>query len=124
MSLGSEAGIYVSDKASPEQRKVLDTLVVQGIGGAIMKKVFGVKYVNIDVEEKDDTFHVKMPFGEMTQKLTRGPDGKPVRLENTTLPFLSNAKACDTPFWNYEDHGRHFDYQNRCGTWADFTMAG
>ena len=32
MSKGSEGGIYVSDKTSPEQRKVLDTLVVQGIG--------------------------------------------------------------------------------------------
>lgn len=124
MSQGSEGGIYISDKANPEQRKVLDVVVGQTIGGLLMKKIFGVKYVDVKVEEQGDTFHVKMPFGEMRQQLTKGPDGKPVRLENTTLPFLSNAKACDTPFWNYQDHGRHFDYTNRCGTWADFKLAG
>ncbi len=124
MSHGSEGGIYVSDNASPEQRKVLDTVVVQSIGDVLMKKVFGIKYVNIDVEDRGDTFHIKMPFGEVKQHLTRGPDGNPVRLENTTLSFLSTAKACDTPFWNYQDQGRHFDYENRCGTWADFMMAG
>lgn len=124
IKLGSEGGVYVSDNVSPEQRKVLDTLVVKSIGAVLMKKIFAVKYVHIDVEEKGDVFHVKMPFGEMTQRLTKGPDGNPVGLVNTSLPFLTNAKACDTPFWNYQDHGRHFDYKNRCGTWGDFTMAG
>jgi len=121
---GSEGGIYVNKNVSPEQRKVLDTLVVKSLGAALMKKNFGVKYVDMDIEEKGDTLHVKMPFGEMTQQLTKGPDGHPVRLENQTLPFVSNVKACHTPSWNYEDHGRHFDYKNRCGTWADFVMAG
>jgi hypothetical protein len=124
MSHGSEGGIYISDNTGSEQRKVLDSVVAQAIGGVLMKKVFGIKYVNIDVEDTGETFHIKMPFGEMKQHLTKGPGGNPVRLENTTLPFLSNAKACDTPFWNYQDHGRHFDYKNRCGTWADFMMAG
>ena len=60
----------------------------------------------------------------MKQALTTGPDGGPVRLENQTLPFLSNVKACHSSFWNFSDHGRHFDYRDRCGTWADFALAG
>ena len=40
MSLGSEGGVYVTDKATPEQREVLDALVEQGIGGVLMKKIF------------------------------------------------------------------------------------
>lgn len=121
---GSEGGIYIAQDLSPQQREVLDILAVESIGGVLMKKNFGVKYVDIEVEESGDRVHVKMPFGEMEQYLTRGPHGDPVRLENQTLPFLSNVKACHTPFWDYQDHGRHFEYRNRCGTWADFMMTG
>jgi len=120
---GSEGGIYVGCNPSPEQHEVLDTLVTQTLGGVLMKKNFGIKYVDILVEESGGSVHVKMPFGEMEQHLTKGPHGDPVRLENQTLPFLSNVKACHTPFWNYQDHGRHLEYRNRCGTWADFMMA-
>jgi len=121
---GSEGGIYVGTEATPEQREVLDLLVTQSIGGVLMKKHFGVKYVDIEVEGTPEEVQVSMPFGKMTQRLTTGQDGGPVRLENQTLPFLSNAKACHTPFWNYEDYGRHFEYRDRCGTWADFEMKG
>ena len=121
---GSEGGIYVGAAATPEQRKVLDLLVTQSIGGLLMKKNFGVKYVDIEVKGTPEEVQVSMPFGKMTQRLTTGLDGGPVRLENQTLPFLSDAKACHTPFWSYEDHGRHFEYKDRCGTWADFAMKG
>ena len=75
MSHGSEGGIYISDNTGSEQRKVLDSVVAQAIGGVLMKKVFGIKYVNIDVEDTGETFHIKMPFGEMKQHLTKGPGG-------------------------------------------------
>jgi hypothetical protein len=121
---GSNGGIYVSDNATPEQRKVLDTFVVSSLGALLMKKNFGVKYVDIEIQDDGETVYFKMPFGEMKQELTRGSDGTPVRLENQTLPFITNVKAAHTPYWNYEDHGRHFDYRDRCGTWAEFEMAG
>jgi len=121
---GSNGGIYVSNVATVQQREVLDTFVVNSLGAALMKKSFGIKYVDIDVETKEDTVRFKMPFGEMKQELTRGRDGTPVRLENQTMPFLTNVKAAHTPYWNYDDHGRHFDYKDRCGTWAEFAMKG
>jgi hypothetical protein len=119
---GSEGGIYVGSNVTPEQREILDVLATETLGGLLMKKNFGVKYVDIAVEETPTEVRVSMPFGEMEQRLTKGPDGEPVRLENQTLPFLSNVKACHTPYWNYDDHGRHFEYRNRCGTWADFAL--
>ena len=64
-------------KTTTEQREVLDTFVVNSLGAALMKKNFGIKYVDIDVEAKDDTVYFKMPFGEMKQELTRGVDGTP-----------------------------------------------
>lgn len=117
---GSEGGIYISDGASPEQRKVLDSLATSSVGGMLMKKTFGVKYVHIDVMEKGDSVHFKMPAGEMQQQLTKGADGSPVRIENQVLSFLTNARICHTPFWKYADYGRHFSYRDRCGVWADF----
>ncbi len=124
LSLGSEGGIYISDNATPEQREILDVLVVNSIGAAIMKKVFGVKYVKIDIQDDGTTMHFKMPFGEMEQYLSKGLDGTPVRLENQVLPFLSNVKTCHTPFWEFADHGRHFEYKDRCGILADFAFEG
>jgi hypothetical protein len=125
LSIGSEGGIYISDNATTEQRNILDTLAVENIGGFLMKKVFGVKYVKIDIKDEGDTVHFKMPFGEMKQYQTKGGDGKtPVRLENQVLPMLTNAKTCHSPFWTFEDYGRHFDYKDRCGVWADFVFAG
>jgi hypothetical protein len=121
---GSNGGIYVSDNATPEQREVLDSFVVNSLGAALMKKNFGVKYVDINVEAQENTVYFKMPFGEMKQELTRSGDGNPVRIENQTLPFLTNVKAAHTPYWKYDDHDRHFDYKDRCGTWADFAMEG
>jgi hypothetical protein len=122
MKKGSEGAIYISDNVTPEQRKVLDILVVNALGGVIMKKVLGVRYVKIGIEEGEDTVHFKMPSGEMKMQLTKSHDGNPVRLENTTLPFLLNVKAAHTPFWNWYDYDIHYDYKNRCGTWADFVM--
>ena len=119
---GSEGAIYVSDSATSEQRAVLDTSVVETLGGVLMKRVLGVKYVPIGVEEGDGAVHFRMPAGEMKMVLTRSQNGDPVRLENVTLPFLSDVKAAHTLFWNWSDYSRHFEYRDRCGTWADFLM--
>ena len=120
---GSEGAIYISDRATPAQRKVLDILVAKSLGGGtMMQRILGIKYVKIDIEESEDTIHIKIPFGELKMHLTKSHDGKPVRLENPTMPFLSNVKTAHTPFWNWSDYNRHYEYKNRCGTWADFVM--
>ena len=120
---GSEGAIYISDNASPQQRAILDTLTVKALGGVLMKRVLGVSYVQIDVTEGEGWVQFKMPSGEMKMELTKSRGGAPVLLENVTLPFLSNVKAANASFWNWSGYNRHFDYRNRCGTWADFVMA-
>lgn len=120
---GSEGAIYISSDATPAQRAVLDTLALEGLGGVLMGRVLGVSYVDISVEEGEDTVHVRIPAGEMKMKLTRSHDGEPVRLENVTLPFIHHVKAAHTPFWHWSDYDRHYAYRDRCGTWADFTMS-
>lgn len=125
LSLGSEGAVYISNNATEKQRCILDVIAAQSIGGFLMKKIIGIKYVPIDINESDGTVYFKMPSGEMKQYLTMGGDGStPVRLENQVLPMLTNARACHSLFWRYEDHGRHFDYKNRCGIWADFMFEG
>ncbi len=119
---GSEGAVYVSDTASPEQRALLDQVVLRSLGGVLMRKVLGVHYVPITVEETENTIQVSMPAGEMTMRLTQGPDGRPVRLENVTLPFLRNVRAAHASSWNWADYDKHFEYRHRCGTWADFEM--
>lgn len=121
---GSEGGIYISDNATPEQRKVMDVLAVESLGGGVMmQRVLGVKYVKIDIEEGEGTIHVKMPSGELKMRLTKSHNGDPVGLTNVPMPFLSNVKAAHTDFWKWSDYHKSFDYKNRCGTWGDFTMS-
>ncbi len=120
---GSEGAIYISDNATPEQRKVLDVLAVKSIGGgSLMQRVLGVRYVKVKIDEGKDWIHITMPSGQLKMHLTKSHDGNPVRMENVGLPFLSNVKAAHTPFWQWSDYNRHWDYKNRCGTWAGFTM--
>ncbi len=121
---GSEGAVYISDSATPEQRAVLDTLAVQALGGVLMKRVLGVHYVPITIEESEGAVSFSMPSGKMRMELTKGFDGGPVRLENPTLPFISDVKTAHAPYWDWAGHDRHFEYKNRCGTWADFAMAG
>jgi hypothetical protein len=54
MEKGSEGAIYINDTATPEQRKVLDILAVNALGGAIMKKVLGIQYAKIGIESDYD----------------------------------------------------------------------
>jgi hypothetical protein len=120
---GSEGGIYVSDNATPQQREILDILAVSSLGGgSMMQRVLGLKYVKIELDEEDDAVRFSMPYGEMKMHLTRSHDGNPIRLENQTMPFLSNVRTAHAPFWHWSDYNRHFDYRNRCGTWAEFAM--
>jgi hypothetical protein len=121
---GEEVGIYISDNATPRQREVLEPFVRSGMGTILIQKFFGIRYVKIDIQDEGDTFHAKMPFGEMKQQLTKGLDGTPVRIENQLVPSLTNVKVCHSPFWRYADYGRSFDYTNRCATRADFTTEG
>lgn len=124
MQTGSEAGIYVSDNATEEQRKVLEPLVSSSLGGVLVGKSFGIQYVPIEVEESDGSLTVKTPFGEMTQQQMTGADGGPIRIDNAVLPFLKDLKHCNTAHWTYKDHGKNFDYKDRCGSWADFAFTG
>jgi hypothetical protein len=119
---GSEGAIYISENASLDQRAVLDTLALKALGGVLMRKVLGVHYVNMDVGEEAGSLQVKMPNGEMSMELTKSRNGEPVRLENVTLPFISSVKAAHAPYWKWADHDRHYEYRNRCATWADFQM--
>jgi hypothetical protein len=123
MREGSEGAIYISDNAGAKQREILNTLAVKALGGVLMKRVLGINYVDIDVTEGEGWVHFKMPSGEMKMELTKSRGGNPVLLENVTLPFLSNVRAGHASFWNWSDYSRHFEYRNRCGTWADFVMA-
>ncbi len=122
LTKGSEGAVYISDSANPRQREILDTLAVQALGGVLMQRVLGLKYVTIDITEEEGAVQVRMPSGEMRMELTKSHGGQPVRMENVTLPFLSDVKAAHSPFWHWSDYDKHFEYRNRCATWADFVM--
>ncbi len=127
MVKGGEGGVYISDKTTEEQRKYLEPYFVNNIpGSGLLRKVLGVKYIDINLTQEGNTFHVTMPYGEMKQSYTPGLDGKnPQKLENSPFGiFFSDIKICNTHFWKYNDFGRKWDFKNRSGVIASFDGKG
>ena len=124
---GGEGGIYISGNTTADQRKYLEPFFVNNIPGFLLvRKCLGVKYVDINLSQEGNTYHIKMPYGETKLSLTHGGDGKsPQRLENSIFgAFLLNIKICNTHIWKYNDFGRNWEFINRSGAIADFNLQG
>jgi hypothetical protein len=98
---------------------------MEHLEGRMWRKNLGVRYVKIDISQKNGTYRITMPFGELEMSLTVGGDGKnPVRIENPAMPFLTNARVANTRFWKYHDYGKNLEYHNTSGAVADFHLQG
>ena len=96
---------------------------MEHLQGRMWKKRLGIKYVNINIDEDNGTYQLTMPFGQIKMSLAIGGDRKnPIRIENPTLPNISNARFCNTHFWKYHDYGKNLEYINTSGAIADFTL--
>ena len=124
---GGEGGIYISNATTDEQRKYLEPFFVNNVPSMLLvRKSLGVKYVDINLNQEDKTYHITMPHGEMKLSLTLGGDGKnPQRLENSLFSmFISDIKICNTHFWKYNDFGKNWEFINRSGAIANFNLQG
>jgi hypothetical protein len=124
---GGEGGLYISDKATEDQRKYIEPFFVNNVPGMLLlKKVLGTKYVDININQEEKTYHITMPNGEMKMSIAPSGDGKnPQRIENSLFSmFLSDIKICNTHFWKYNDFGRNWDFINRSGAIANFDLQG
>ncbi len=124
---GGEGGLYISDKTTKEQRRYLEPLFINNIsGGVLLKKILGIKYVDINLSQEGNTYHITMPYGEMKLSYAPGLDGKnPQKLQNSLFGmFLSDFKICNTHFWKYNDFGKKWEFKNRSGMIAAFDTQG
>jgi hypothetical protein len=124
---GGEGGLYISEAASEEQRRVVEPFFSNNVPGMIMlRKTLGVRFVDINLSQEGNTYHITMPYGEMKLSLTVGGDGKnPQRLENSIFSaMLQDIKICNTHFWKYSDFGKNWEFANRSGAIADFDSKG
>jgi hypothetical protein len=124
---GGEGGVYISDKTTEEQRKYLEPFFLNNIPGPILlRKTLGIRYVDINLNQEGNSFHVTMPYGEMKLSFTSGGDGKnPQRLQNSLFSvFYKDIKICNTHFWRYSDFGKDWEFKNRSGAIADFELKG
>jgi len=120
-----EGATYISDNATPEQRKVLKSFLTTHLAAVHVAKILGVKFVPINITHKDRTYHIAMPFGEQQFTLTVGGDGKtPIRMENGLGSAASNVKFANVEVWKYNDYGKNLEFYNTGGEISDFTMQG
>lgn len=124
---GGEGGIYISSTTTEEQRRLLQPFLVNNVPGfLIVKKCLGVRFVDINLSQEGNNYHVTMPYGELKGSLMVGGDGKnPQRLENLlTSAYFSDVKVCNTHFWKYTDFGKNFEFTNRSGFMTEFNLQG
>ena len=127
LAKGGEGGLYISNNATDEQKKYLEPFFSNNVpGGLLLRKILGTRYVDININQEEKTYHITMPYGEMKMTLTTGGDGKnPQRLENSLFSvFFKDIKICNTHFWKYNDFGKNWEFVNRSGTIADFDLQG
>ena len=127
LSKGGEGGVYITERTSEEQRRYLESYFTNNIPGSILlKKILGIRYVDISLDQDGNTFYIKMPYGEMKLSYTPGLDGvNPQKLENSPYGiYLSNLRICNTHFWRYNDFERNWEFKNRSGIIADFDLKG
>ena len=93
MTKGGEGGLYISDKTTEKQRSYIEPFFVNNVPGMLLlKKVLGTKYVDIRLIQEGNTYHIKMPNGEMNLSLAPGGDGKGVdRHLNYFTPSLKRG---------------------------------
>ena len=117
-----DGAVYIDDNATKEQRKILESFTIEKMEGTMWAKTQGIKFVKIDVSEKDGTYRITMPYGEQNLTLTVGGDGKtPIRMENGGMSFLTDVKIC-TGDWKYNDYGKNLEYHNTSGQAAEFAL--
>ncbi len=124
---GGEGGIYISGTTTEEQRRLLQPFLVNNVPGfLIVKRCLGVRFVDINLSQEGNNYHVTMPYGELKGSLMVGGDGKnPQRLENLlTSAYFSDVKVCNTHFWKYTDFGKNFEFTNRSGFMTEFNLQG
>jgi hypothetical protein len=91
-SKGSEGAIYIDDRVSPEQRTILDTLALEALGGVLMKRVLGVHYVPITVNEGENAIEFTMPTGRMRMELTQAPTAAPCAWRTSPCPSSPTSR--------------------------------
>jgi hypothetical protein len=120
-----EGAVYISDNTTEKQRETLKKFFFDHMEGGMWKKTLGIKFVKVNISQKDRTFSIIAPLWEQHLTLTVGGDGKnPIRMENGRLPFLSNVMICNTKLWKYQDYGKNMEYRNTSGQVADFILHG
>jgi hypothetical protein len=125
---GIEAGAwYITEKATEEQRKILEPFVIDHFGAQRWKECLGVKFVKINIAEENGTYHITMPYGEQILVPTVGGDGKnPIYLGNPIVGkgFFTDTKIYYGKVWRWSDYGRISDHHNTSGVVANFNYKG
>jgi len=119
-----EGAVYISDNATPEQRKVLGPWVENHLG-AIYKRYLGTKFVKIEIKKEGSTYDITMPFGEQKIEIPVGGDEKtPIGMTNCIDTRLTNYKFGVTRIFKYWDYGKDIEWHNSNGDISDFLDEG
>ncbi len=118
---------YVDERATPEQREALATIVTGQAGGplqaymALSGRFLGLKYVPIEYHADGNTRSVLIPgiLDFAVEGMQKAAFSEPIRLENIRpwVPWMALAKGVRGA---YTDHGLQFENTGRNGHYGPF----
>jgi hypothetical protein len=123
-SMGKWEGIlYLPEKASPEQRKALEAIMKDGMGGAFAK--LEVKTAPVDIKCPTDDHHEVTVGKVLALKITglKGANGQVSVIENAPSPLVLPKLYCaKADVHTYDDGVSKWDFAGHNGYYGMFEM--
>lgn len=120
----AEVAIYIDDKATSEQKKILEPFLSTHLSAAMARKNLGVKIVPIEMKEEPGKFIISNPYCQQVMTMTVGKDGKnPITIENSVSRWTKNVKVYNGD-WSFTDYGKKLEFHQTSGQIADFSFGG
>ncbi len=117
---GEWVKLYVSEKATDEQAKAAVQLMkLEPTFGIIFSygdpKIFSSKKVPVSIEKTSTKVNFSVPASAVELEMMKGGDGKPIKIENLSFPFLNNYTQYKSITVSHHSEGKEFSYSGTHG---------
>ncbi|MBN1663163.1 MAG: DUF1326 domain-containing protein [Deltaproteobacteria bacterium] len=120
----AEIAIYIDEKASAEQKKILEPFLSTHLSAVMARKILGVKFVPIEIRDEPGRYIISNPYCRQQMTMTIGKDGKtPIIIENSVTRWTKNVKVYNGE-WSFTDYGKKLEFHQTSGQVAEFSFRG
>ncbi len=119
--LGEWLKLYVSDAASDEQAKAAVQLIkLEPTYGILFSygdpKILSNEKVPVSIEKTSSKVKFSVPASKVEIEMVKGRDGKPIKIQNLSFPFLSDYTQYKSILVSHHSEDKEFSYSGTHAT--------